>query len=253
MASDKEQPKGSVPPVDDVDKDDSEPIVEDSNVEKKEEKEDKETKPTKEIKEVKESIKSKSKLAATKHSKKSQQDEIDAGVTTMSEDDVSSELKKLAKVDPKVLNDIYNTHAQLINAIVAMVKKQLKDEEDIVEIEHLQRVLNLAPLDEKFIRTKDKIWAVREHLIKKNAKFFLDRDYSKQIKKDHNQVMMETLVNLVKIQFNSLSAEDQDFYWQKGNMLLVNVCKYYKLLETADEPGTTVHPKKASKSKIKTK
>lgn len=161
-------------------------------------------------------------------------DDIDKHVTGMTEEDVANENRKLAKVDPDVLNDLYNTQSQIFNSIVTMVKKQLTDEEDLVEVERLQRILNLAPVDEKFIRTKDKIWAVREHIINKNAKFFLDRDYSKQIKKDGNQVFLETLISLIKEQYNALSAKDQNFYWEKASQLLIQVCKYHKLLKTVE-------------------
>jgi hypothetical protein len=148
----------------------------------------------------------------------------------LSEADIEAQKKRLAEADPKELNEIFNTCSQVINSILVMVLKQTKDEEDIVEVERLKRVINLAPLDERFLRSKDKIWAAREHILNKNADWFLKRDYKGLIKKDHNQVLIETIVSLVKERYDSMSTEDREKYWQKAIMLLRNVGRYKKLI-----------------------
>lgn len=148
----------------------------------------------------------------------------------LSEEDVERQKKKLLEADPKVLSDIFNTCAQVFNSLLVMVLKQTDDEDEIVEVERLKRVINLAPVEERFIRSKDKIWAAREHILNKNADWFLNRDYKNLIKKDHNQVLIETIVSLVKDRYNTLSKEDQDKYWEKAILLLRNVARYRKLL-----------------------
>lgn len=152
-------------------------------------------------------------------------------VVPLTEEEVELQKKKLLEADPKVLNDIYNTCSQVFNSILVMVIKQTDDEEEIVEVERLKRIINLAPIEERFIRTKDKIWAAREHILNKNAKWFLDRDYKNLIKKDHNQVFVETIVGLVRDRYNSLSAEDKEKYWEKALLLLRNVARFKKLIE----------------------
>lgn len=151
-------------------------------------------------------------------------------VKPLSEEEIELQKKRLLAADPKVLTDIFNTCSQVINSLLVMVIKQTEDEDEIVEVERLKRVINLAPVEERFIRSKDKIWAAREHILNKNADWFLNRDYKNLIKKDHNQVLIETIVSLVKDRYNTLSKEDQDKYWEKALLLLRNVARFKKLL-----------------------
>jgi len=154
----------------------------------------------------------------------------DLAIKPLSEAEVEEQKKKLLSADPKVLTDIYNTCSQVINSLLVIILKQTDDEEEIVEVERLKRVINLAPVEERFIRTKDKIWAAREHILNKNADWFLNRDYKNLIKKDHNQVLIETIVSLVKDRYNSLNEEDREKYWEKAILLLRNVARFKKLI-----------------------
>lgn len=154
----------------------------------------------------------------------------DLTIKPLSEAEVEEQRKKLLAADPKVLTEIYNTCVQTLNGLLTMVLKQTEDEEEIVEIERLKRIINLTPVEELFIRTKDKIWAAREHILNKNADWFLNRDYKNLIKKDHNQVFIETIVGLVKDRYGSLSLEDREKYWEKALLLLRNVARFKKLI-----------------------
>lgn len=151
-------------------------------------------------------------------------------IKPLSEDDIAAQKKRLLDADPKELNDIYNKCLQVINSMLVMVMKQTDDDEEIVEVERLKRVINLSPLEEVFIRSKDKIWASREHILNKNADWFLNRDYKNLIKKDHNQVFIETIVSLIKDRYNTLPLEDKDKYWEKALLLLRNIARFKKLI-----------------------
>ena len=151
-------------------------------------------------------------------------------IKPLSEDDIAAQKKRLLDADPKMLNDIYNTCLQVINSMLVMVMKQTDDDEEIVEVERLKRVINLSPLEEVFIRSKDKIWSSREHILNKNADWFLNRDYKNLIKKDHNQVFIETIVSLIKDRYNTLPLEDKDKYWEKALLLLRNIARFKKLV-----------------------
>lgn len=148
----------------------------------------------------------------------------------LNEEEVEAQKKRLLEADPKILTDIFNVHSQVSNSILVMVLKQTEDEDEIVEIERLKRIFNLAPIEERFIRSKDKVWGAREHILNKNAKWFIDRDYKNLIKKDHNQVFIETIVSLVKDRYMSLSTEDQERYWEKALIILRNVARFKKLI-----------------------
>jgi hypothetical protein len=148
----------------------------------------------------------------------------------LTEDQVEAIRKRLANADPTELNKIFNTQTQVINATLQMAIKQTDEEDEIVELEHVKRIINMAPADELFIRSKDKIWAVRKHILNKDATFFLNKDYKSLIKKDKNQSMIETLVSIIKERYVALSHEDQEQYWLKGIKLLQLVASYKKLV-----------------------
>lgn len=152
------------------------------------------------------------------------------GIRALSENDVLGEMKMIERLPKKFTNDIFVSYSQCINSILALVLKQCYDDDDAVEIEQLRRVLQICPLEDKFIRTKGKVWAVRHHIVNKNAKYFLEKDYSKLIKRDGNQAFIESLMEIVKFSYNDLSASDQDMYWCKAAKMLNIVARFRKAM-----------------------
>ncbi len=141
-------------------------------------------------------------------------------------------MKRAAEADPNELNDIFNKFAQTINNIITLVLKQTpkEDIEDIVEIERLKRIINLLPIDERMYRCKDKIWMARNQLIEKDHEWFYNRSFKHLIKKDAKQVMIETLMGMVRRKFKTLSKEEQDIYWDLLHKMLHLVARYKKLV-----------------------
>jgi hypothetical protein len=138
----------------------------------------------------------------------------------LTDDDVKAAMQRLSKANVNVLNDVYRKYSNAVTSILTTAIKQTKDDSEIIELERLRRLTTLAPLEEMFIRSKDKIWSVREHIVKKNADYFIKKDYSKMIKKDHNQAFLENIIEIVRSKFLDLSPEEQEFYWIKANTLL---------------------------------
>jgi CII-binding regulator of phage lambda lysogenization HflD len=149
-------------------------------------------------------------------------------IKALSEDDVAKEIKDINKMESKFTTEIFTSFSKGINSVLSVAMKQCTDESEIVEIEQLRRVLSLCPLEEKFIRTKDKIWAVRKHIINKNADYFLKKDYSKIIKRDSNQAFIESLMEIVKDKFSGMDIESQNIYWKKAAYLLNCVARFKK-------------------------
>lgn len=150
----------------------------------------------------------------------------------LTDDDLINMQKKLMTIDSKILENIYNTFKQAINGILNLAYEQAKsrkDTDDIVTIEQLKRVIGFAPADEVFLRCKEKIWGHRNQILEKNARYFIEKDYSALIKRDHNQIFMESLVTVVRTNFTELSEKQQDFYWKKAAQLLSIVAKFKKI------------------------
>jgi hypothetical protein len=99
----------------------------------------------------------------------------------------------------------------------------------LAEIDHLLRIIAICPKEEMFIRSKDKIWFARNKILKKNADWFLQRDYKANIKKDHKQRMIETLVNIVKTKYDILSPEEKEMFWNEAIRMLQLVTKFRQL------------------------
>jgi hypothetical protein len=159
----------------------------------------------------------------------------DERVKPMTDEEVLEQTRRIAKADPKEINNIYQTQVNIIKSILAMAEKQATEENELIELGRLKRLISLTPIDEIFIRTKDKIWAVREHILNKNADYFLKKDYSAMIKKDHNQAFMETLIEIIKDKFSTLNKEEQLFYWKKAAILLSCVIRFKKAIGEYDE------------------
>lgn len=152
----------------------------------------------------------------------------DLKVKALSENDVENEMKDINRMDPKFTNEIFTSFSNGINSVLALALKECVDESEIVEIEQLRRILSLCPLEEKFIRAKDKIWAARLHILNKNEDYFIKKDYSKMIKRDGNQAFLETLTEIVKDKFTSMNQESKDIYWKKAAFLLQCVARFKK-------------------------
>jgi len=150
----------------------------------------------------------------------------------LSEEDVDKlreRLLKLSNGDFKKVEDICVKYKQLITGLISTARKQTKEEDEIVEIERLKRLLGLCSCDELFYRSKDKIWAVRNKLINKDLDWFINRDYSKLIKKDSKATLIETLVDIIKDKLKGMSVEERDIYWNKGLEMLLLVGQFKKI------------------------
>jgi hypothetical protein len=153
---------------------------------------------------------------------------------TLNDDDVNSRMKVMNSMDQKVVNTLLNDYRNAVLSIISMAKKQAEednDDEEIVEIDRIRRIMGAAPVEEVFIRSMDKVFGACDHICNKNAKYFLDKDYSKFIKKDQNQVLIETLVNLVKSKYITLTKKQQDAYWSKAGIMLKCVLEFMKASE----------------------
>jgi hypothetical protein len=153
-------------------------------------------------------------------------------IKPLSEDDIDKlreRLLKLSDSDFKKIEDICVKYKQLINGLISTARKQTKEEDEIVEIERLKRLLGLCSCDELFYRSKDKIWSVRNKLINKDLDWFVNRDYSKLIKKDSKTTLIETLVDIIKDKIANMSLEERDIYWNKGLEMLLLVGQFKKI------------------------
>lgn len=161
------------------------------------------------------------------------EEEIKNNVRPLTDDDVDEEKKSWIKLDLKELDKILNEFSNELNKLLNMAKQQATDDVDIVELDRVKRILNLIDKDEKFVRVKDKVWAVREKIFDKDMDFFMNRDYSGLIKKDRKQKMIETIVIIVKTKFKTLPVEHQNLFWSLGERLVYCVARYNKLFENA--------------------
>lgn len=145
--------------------------------------------------------------------------------------DVEIILKRLSKLSSKDVNKIFDDYVNLIKTLISTVRKTLDfdDEDQIVELDRMIRIINLAPNDEIFIRSKDKIWFARSHIENKNEDWFINRDYSAHIKKDQKQVMIETLISIIQTGFSEMSPREKEVYWGKAQQML-DIVKRYKML-----------------------
>jgi len=153
-------------------------------------------------------------------------------LTSLSQNEVDNMINSFNNVDPDKINKILNNYSNCLSKMIAFtlsVVKKNGDEDEIIEIEHLKRIIALCPIEERIIRTKDKVWDSREHILNRNADYFLNRDYSNMIKNDQNQAMIETLIDAVKNNYNKLSKEEKEYYWNGTIKMLKYVIEFKKI------------------------
>lgn len=153
-------------------------------------------------------------------------------LTSLSQNEVDNMINSFNNVDPDKINKILNNYSNCLSKMIAFtlsVVKKNGDEDEIIEIEHLKRIIALCPIEERIIRTKDKVWDSREHILNRNADYFLNRDYSNMIKNDQNQAMIETLIDSVKNNYNKLSKEEKEYYWNGTIKMLKYVIEFKKI------------------------
>jgi hypothetical protein len=151
----------------------------------------------------------------------------------MTDEDVEREQKNLLKANPESLNKIYHMYKITINSLLNLAKEQAKhsyDEDDIIALEQLERIIRLCPIEEIFIRSKEKIFGYRDKIINKDADYFIKKDYGQFIKKDRNQYMLETLVSVIRTRFNELNEKEKNIYWAKAATMLKCVLEFKLLI-----------------------
>ena len=160
-------------------------------------------------------------------------DEIDQKVKPLDDDDVDAVVRKtLALNDSQIkqLNDIYKQFDNCISSLLSMASKTVTNETELVELERVKRILKIPGDDEKFIRSKDKLWAVRNQIINKDENYFLNKDYTTIIKKDSKQAMIECVLNIIKYKFINMNPSEKAVYWTKAGEMLKYVIKYKQLM-----------------------
>jgi hypothetical protein len=145
-------------------------------------------------------------------------------------DEIVAILDALPKDKQGDLNRIFQNTSGILMSLVMLFLKSAKEEEDIVELERIKRIVNSCPIDEKFIRMKDKIWAVRQHIFDENAAHFLNKDYSALIKRDKNQAFIECLMEIAKTIYCNLSMAEKMIIFAKAKQLVEQVEKFKDLV-----------------------
>lgn len=153
----------------------------------------------------------------------------------MTDAQVSEEMKKLGRLNSTEVKKICEGYANLVKQLVKNIKNKLnkrKDLDEIIQVEQLMRLISLCPSEEIFIRSKDKIWFARKFILEKNAEWFLNRNYSENIKRDQKQRMIETLVRMVQIKWKNMNEDERNEYWTKAAELLKIVLDFNNLTST---------------------
>jgi hypothetical protein len=132
--------------------------------------------------------------------------------------------------EQKISLVIHDFHSQIAKILKVVDSKRPND----LEVDRLKRLIRIARDEEPLLimnKCKDKIWDSRLQIRGKNMDYFLSRDYNEFVKKDGNQMFIESLINLVKRSREELNEKEIAFIWKVNNKLLDDVCEYKILTE----------------------
>ncbi len=149
---------------------------------------------------------------------------------SMDDYDVERIMSRIAQTDGKEANRIFDAFNVELNRLISTIRSQITEEHEIVECERIKRILGMLPVEQKFLRMKEKVWHVRRHIINKDRDFFFNRDYGKMIKRDKNQAFIEAAIEIVKAHFDVLTPAEKDFYWRSAAKMLKLVIDFKKEL-----------------------
>lgn len=145
------------------------------------------------------------------------------------------EKTELDDIDPKkitgsvdeieVITRVFNS--RILN-IINFCKQSNPDSPEFTTLDNLVRASELADPTTLIVKCKDKMWTSREYIQTRNERYFLDRDYNDLIKKDANQELIQSLVNLIKSGWKTLDVEEKDVIWQKTRTMLKAVIYFTK-------------------------
>lgn len=137
------------------------------------------------------------------------------------------DIKKLNGT-PEELDIITNVFNTRINSIIQFGRQKNPDAQEFVLLDSVVKETEVADQTLIIEKCKDKIWGSREYIKERNEQYFLARDYGNLIKKDHNQELIQMLVNLVKGGWQTLYIEEKYVLWQKTRTMLKAVIYYAK-------------------------
>lgn len=160
-----------------------------------------------------------------------------ARVKLMTDDDVYAEIRTyMSKMNATELESLLQTFKNTINSLLSFATEKVSgDEEDCANLERVRRIIGFLPPEEIFIRVKDKVWAVRDHIINENLQYFMDKDYGNMIKKDQKQELLENIICVIKDYVTQMSEEDIQTLWTKGKIMLRCVALYERMRRAIEQ------------------
>lgn len=151
----------------------------------------------------------------------------------MTDDDVDriqGRVNKLSNKEIDEVNKLCTSFHQALVGLVTTARSFTKEDEELVEIDRIKRLLAILPQFEVFVRAQGRIWTFRNKIVDKDMDFFLGIDYSGAIKRDHKQRMIETIIEIVKEKFPKLPESERETFWQKVILLLNYTAKFRKVV-----------------------
>lgn len=107
-----------------------------------------------------------------------------------------------------------------------------------LEIDRLKRLVRIARDEDPLNiinKCKDKLWDSRERILERDQKFFMNNTFGQYIKKDENQMFIESMINLIQTNVDNLSAKEKDYIWKIIQGLLDQVTVYKILIGDYEE------------------
>lgn len=148
---------------------------------------------------------------------------------SLDDEKINKILANIKGKESERLVKVFQTFSNKIAALITLCSRTVKKEYDIIQIERIKRIIRLCPLEEKLLRCKDKIFTVRDHIINRNADYFLNRDYSNYIKEDEKKEFINDIIDLIKRNYSQLKKEEQELYWPIGLELLKCVIEFMQI------------------------
>lgn len=161
---------------------------------------------------------------------------------------MSVKVSTITELTAEVMASFHNE----LKSLVKLLQSKVKDNEKYaITLDHVSRLLRLAPSDILFMKSMDQIWDARESILNRDENYLLSYDPKKildRIAKEkkpvddesddelgddssNNIIDASVLISNVKDIFPMFNKAEKSVVWSKIISLVTNIAKYKKLHE----------------------
>lgn len=130
------------------------------------------------------------------------------------------------------INNIIRSHSETLASLLEQCAKHAVTKQETMHLDDARRKYRLCPIEERFMKTREIIWDIRNQIMTENIAELEKLDYSKYADNKEEADIIEEIVGILSVKYKTLTVAEKKEYWGLMKQLLKNVVQYQKLMIT---------------------